>query len=54
MRNQKYVMAVGELLWVVESVRENCVKLNALEMVKLLFKALGQKDKQAEIEQQIA
>jgi hypothetical protein len=53
-RNQKYILAVGELLWVVESVKENCVKLNALEMVKLLFKALGQKDKQAEIEQQIA
>jgi hypothetical protein len=53
-RNQKYIMAVAELLWVVESVRENRVKVNALEMVKLLFKALGQKDKQAEIEQQIA
>lgn len=44
-RNQKYVMAVGDLLEVGDNLEDNRVKLEVLGMVGMLYKALGEKDK---------
>lgn len=49
-KNQKYVIAVGDLYWVVERVKRVRDKLEVLKLIRMVFEALGETVKKEEID----
>jgi len=49
-KNQKYVIAVGDLYWMVERVKRVRDKLEVLRLIRMVFDALGETDRKEQID----